>query len=349
MNRRLKILTKGLDKKKARLRRVRIAAITVLSVFIVLVAASFGVGEYLLQFALKRQDDFSTNLDPSAGNAETEDDRIVASNRESFREATNAWLEEVESESVAIESQDGLSLKGTLYHAQAESHNYAILIHGYRSVSSSNNDLAYVYCDKMNFNCLLPDMRACGESEGEYIGMGYLDSKDILGWIDLIDERDPSANILITGVSMGGATTMMTSGLELPASVKCFVEDCGYTSVWDIFEHELDFLFGLPPFPFLYTANALSSLQAGYGFKEANSLEALSRSTLPMLFIHGDKDTFVPFEMLDTLYAAKTEGRKEKLVVKGAGHAESYLRDPVTYFTTVYEFIDESFDIVLSE
>ena len=237
MNRKLKILTKGLDKKKARLRRVRIAVIAVLSVFIVLVAASFGVGEYLLQFALKRQDDFSTNLDPSAGNAETEDDRIVASNRESFREATNAWLEEVESESVAIESQDGLSLKGTLYHAQAESHNYAILIHGYRSVSSSNNDLAYVYCDKMNFNCLLPDMRACGESEGEYIGMGYLDSKDILGWIDLIDERDPSANILITGVSMGGATTMMTSGLELPASVKCFVEDCGYTSVWDIFEH----------------------------------------------------------------------------------------------------------------
>ena len=137
MNRRLKILTKGLDKKKARLRRVRIAVIAVLSLFIVLVAASFGVGEYLLQFALKRQDDFSTNLDPSAGNAETEDDRIVASNRESFREATNAWLEEVESESVAIESQDGLSLKGTLYHAQAESHNYAILIHGYRSVSSS--------------------------------------------------------------------------------------------------------------------------------------------------------------------------------------------------------------------
>ena len=88
---------------------------------------------------------------------------------------------------------------------------------------------------EQGWNVLLPDMRTHGESEGKYIGMGWLDRLDVLKWIDLIRERDEQAQIILHGVSMGGATVMMTSGEALPENVRAVIDDCGYTSVWDIF------------------------------------------------------------------------------------------------------------------
>ena len=82
---------------------------------------------------------------------------------------------------------------------------------------------------------IAPDLRACGDSEGNFVGMGWLDRKDVLRWIDYIIQRDPDAEIVIHGISMGAATTMMTAGEDTPDNVKAFVEDCGYTSVWDVF------------------------------------------------------------------------------------------------------------------
>ena len=95
-------------------------------------------------------------------------------------------------------------------------------------------------------HAVAPDLRACGESEGDYVGMGWLDRKDVLQWIDYIIEQDPEAKIVVHGISMGAATTMMTAGESTPDNVKAFVEDCGYTSVWDIFSSELQLRFGLP-------------------------------------------------------------------------------------------------------
>lgn len=93
--------------------------------------------------------------------------------------------------------------------------------------------------------------------------MGWLDREDILQWIDYITVRDPQAEIVIHGVSMGAATTMMTAGETTPDAVKAFVEDCGYTSVWDVFSSELQLRFGLPEFPILYTASAVAKLPGG--------------------------------------------------------------------------------------
>ena len=96
--------------------------------------------------------------------------------------------------------------------------------------------------------------------------MGWHDRKDVLMWVDKIIEMDPDSDIVLYGVSMGGATVMMTSGEDLPDNVKCIVEDCGYTSAWDEFEYQLKELFGLPSFPLLNTANNITMLRAGYGF-----------------------------------------------------------------------------------
>lgn len=147
-------------------------------------------------------------------------------------------------------------------------------------------DMAQHYYDA-GFNVLTPDLRASGQSEGDYVGMGWLDRLDILDWVDWILTQDAAAQIVIHGVSMGAATTMMVAGEETPDAVVAFVEDCGYTSVWDVFSSELSLRFGLPEFPLLYSASALSSVMAGYSFEEASALEAVACSEKPMLFIHG--------------------------------------------------------------
>lgn len=174
----------------------------------------------------------------------------------------------------------------------------------------------------------------------EKVGMGWLDRKDILDWTDWIIDRDPEAEIVIYGVSMGAATTMMTAGEDTPDQVKCFVEDCGYASVWDIFSNELKLRFDLPEFPILYTASALSSVEAGYSFQEASALEQVKKCEKPMLFIHGTADDFIPYEMMDTLCEAKPGINKETLTAEGAGHGEAMYALGDQYWDKVFAFIN---------
>ena len=185
---------------------------------------------------------------------------------------------------------------------------------------------------------LPPDLRACGDSEGDYVGMGWLDRKDVLQWIDWVLAQDSEAEIVLHGVSMGAATTMMTAGEDTPEQVKVFVEDCGYTSVWDIFSSELKLRFGLPEFPILYTASATARAKAGYGFKEASALQQVQNCEKPMLFIHGTADDFIPYEMMGTLYNAKPGTNKATLPAEGAGHGEAMDVLGDTYWNTVFDF-----------
>lgn len=325
-----------MNKKQNKIKRILVILCTL--VLVLLIALGL-VSNYLVDFALKRTDEFTTNLDPGKTDEVDEGQKIIDENEVAFDAYVKDWKSTINMETETIESSDSLKLVGHYYTQAAETHNWAILIHGYRNKSSAMEKIASVYSNEFHFNVLLPDLRACGESEGDYIGMGYLDKDDIKLWIDEIIKKDPQANIVVSGVSMGGATTLMLSGEELPDNVKVLIEDCGYTSVWDIFAHELDFLYHLPTFPVLNSASLLSELKAGYSFKEASCVDAVSKSTLPMLFIHGENDEFVQFNNLDILYNAKKNGDKEKLVIKDAGHGVSYLRDPQTYFSTVKAFL----------
>ena len=152
-----------------------------------------------------------------------------------------------------------------------------------------------------------------------------------------------STKMVVHGISMGAATTMMVSGevehgqYQQPF-IKCFVEDCGYTSVWDEFRGELKEQFGLPAFPLLHTASWLCRQEYGWDFREASALEQVKKCTLPMLFIHGDADTFVPTWMVYPLYEAKPEP-KELWIVPGATHAMSYKDYPQEYTEHVKKFV----------
>lgn len=304
---------------------------------VILAGVGFG-GNYLVNYAIVRKDE-AQDVAPDSVVTE-ENQRIIAENRKMIEAQKEEWLASAERQEAQIESEDGLLLKGDVFWTDHDSHSWVIAVHGYGGERSGMYNIASFY-SLHGYNILTPDMRAHGESEGTYIGMGWPDRKDMLRWIDYVLQLDPEADIVLHGVSMGGATVMMTAGEELPEQVRAVVEDCGYTSVWDIFSDELQYLFHLPEFPLLYAADGIAWIRAGYEFKEASALEQVKKSQVPILFLHGSEDNFVHTEMVYELYDA-CASEKELLVIEGAGHGEAYCMDPELYFNTVLDFLDFS-------
>ena len=138
---------------------------------------------------------------------------------------------------------------------------------------------------------------------------------------------------------MGAATTMMTAGEHTPDQVKVFIEDCGYTSAWDIFANEMRLRFHLPAFPILHTANIISRIVAGYSFSKASALTQVAHCEKPMLFIHGTADDFIPYSMMNVLYQAKPGTNKASVTAEGAGHTEAMYVLGDRYWNTVFRFI----------
>lgn len=315
--------------------------ITVICIIVAaLVVLEIVASNYLVSFAIERKENLMEHAAEVVPEYETptEDLEIIQDNMERMWAETQAWLEDAETEEWEMTSRDGLVLKASFFPSPEGTHDYLVGIHGYMSRRAGMWDNGHQFA-KWGYNVLLPDLRACGESEGTYIGMGWLDRIDIIDWINMIIEKDPLAQIVVYGVSMGGATAMMVAGEEsLPENVICAVEDCGYTSVWDIFEDELAYIFHLPAFPLLYTASLAAKVRAGYTFGEASSLEQIKKAKVPVIFLHGSLDTFVSPDMINPLYEA-CASEKEKLVIEGAGHGQACYRDPEGYFGAVAEFI----------
>lgn len=302
-----------------------------------IIAVVLFVGNYLVEYALGRSGD-GGNRDVSLEVEEKLEgsELIIQTNKELEKNKVDEFV----SNHVALYASinhDNLKLEGE-YYLQENSHRWALLIHGYRSSRNESRKLVPYYYEQ-GFNTLTPDLRACGESEGNYIGMGITDRDDILEWIDWIVEKDPECEIVIHGISMGAATCMNVAGYEDNDHIKVYIEDCGYTSAFDVFKTELKLRFNLPAFPVLYSANLVSTVKAGYDFKKVNPLDSIQKCEKPMLLIHGTNDDFIPFKMLDTLYNAKP-GIKQKLVAKEAGHAEARYILGNEYYKTVFDFIN---------
>ncbi len=224
-----------------------------------------------------------------------------------------------------------------------DSKRWVILVHGYTANPHSMAKYGKVYHEK-GFNMIYPCMRGHKNGCDRKISMGWLDRYDIIGWIYFILHRCPDAQIVLHGESMGAATVMMTVGEQLPANVVCAVEDCGYTSVYDEFEYQIGELFHLPKFPFLNAGQFMTKVHGGIDFKEASAVDQLQKSTTPMLFIHGEADDFVPFEMVFRNYDA-FGGEKDIITIPGAAHAESVCVDPETYWAKVWEFVGKYVDL----
>lgn len=258
---------------------------------------------------------------------------------------TTAWMDSMKTaqafRDTFITASDGIRLHALYAAASRPTAQTAVIVHGYTDNAVRMLHIGYLYHHELGFNILLPDLRYSGRSGGDAFQMGWLDRKDVEQWIDTAPALfSDSLRAVVHGISMGAATTMMLSGDSLPPYIRCFVEDCGYTSVWDQFGKELKSQFSLPAFPLLPVASLLCYWQNGWNFKEASALKQVSKCRRPMFFIHGDADDFVPTDMVYPLFEAKPDP-KELWVVPGASHARSYQLMPETYTAKVAAFIKE--------
>jgi len=313
---------------------MKIFIITIIIILILLTALYFIIGNYFYNIAL---------------NPKTSKTFVLGEEIEKIQEQTASrennedWLNE-NSEDVYIVTSNNNNLKLHAYEVTNTENSdiWVIEVHGY---FCKGRDMTYYAKEFYNrgYNVLVVDLRGHGQSEGDYIGMGWHDRLDIIDWVNYLISKNENCKIILHGVSMGAATVMMATGENLPTNVKVAIEDCGYTSIWDEFEMQLRVLYNLPTFPVLNAASTVCKIKAGYKIEEGSCVEQVKKSKTPTLFIHGELDAFVPFEMLDKVYTA-ANCKKEKLVIEGATHAEAASVNPELYWKTIDRFVQENIE-----
>lgn len=263
--------------------------------------------------------------------------------RSKWRKVNNEYLYSLDPEDISLKNKDGLNLKAWFVPADEPTKKFVICVHGYNCNGPDEfSHMLKFYHNEKKYNYFLPDLRGHGRSEGNRIGFGYLDSKDILEWIDYLVKRfGDDIEIILHGISMGAATVMLVNESNPPEQVKLVIEDCGFTNAFEEMVCTVKDKTGWN-LPFLISlGNFWCRLLAGYNLKkDADPLGKMDKAKNPILFIHGDADTFVPTYMCHKLYdACKVD--KDKMIVSGAIHAFSYYDAKDEYEKKVTEFIDK--------
>ena len=248
----------------------------------------------------------------------------------SHRDGEAARLRALPQERFEIRSGRGERLVGHYFHGEGDGKRIAFLIHGYRSEHAETAGMYYDYYARHGFDLFCCDHTAHGESEGLQIGFDAFETEDCLRWIDeLVRRFGNDVQIVLHGFSMGSATVMRMSS-RCPGQVKFLVADCGYASG----EEQLKASLG----PMYAPMRLLNRMIAGYDLRDTDVRPSLSRSSLPILFVHGKKDKSVPFSNAETLYAFYT-GPKDRFFVDEARHVESMYIDPKGYADHLNAFI----------
>ena len=242
-------------------------------------------------------------------------------------------------ESVFIKSHDGLTLHARYYH-QKDGAPLAIGLHGYRSTSIRDFCGGGPLALDMGFNLLLVDQRAHGKSEGHAITFGINERRDCLSWINWACERFGSSTpIMLYGVSMGAATVLMVSGMDLPDNVRLGIADCPYSSPVAIISkvaRDMHYPARLM-YPFVWLG---ARIFGGFNIAEMTAARAVANAKIPLMIIHGECDDFVPSSMSDEAVTANPKITKHTF--PDAGHALSYMYDTERYQRLVREFISKN-------
>ena len=331
-----------MEQKNKKSKNIKRLLLAILIIMFICIIATFGIGNYFVNYAILRTGnggnrEVKNTETIEVASIDNETEKIIEENRQKEKELAKEWSENIENKKVEVKAEDGIILRGTEYLIKETSDKWVIVLHGYHSNPDSVISVGMHFSEE-GYNVLIPSMRASNDSEGQYIGMGWLDKDDLKCWINLIIEQNENAEIVLHGSSMGAATVLMASGDNLPSNVKAIIEDSGYTSVWDIFASEAKARFNLPTFPALNMFQVVANIRAKYDIKKASATEQVKKATIPILFIHGDADDFVPEYMCEELYN-KANCAKDKLIIHDAGHTESRYKEPETYYNKIFEFI----------
>lgn len=315
--------------------------LTVLLVLAVLVLLFAALVYFMFKFAFARPKKQGPLKDP----------KLVE--RQKIRAVNNERLFALEPQDMALTTPDGLTLRAWYLPADKPCKRFVLFSHGYTCNGPDEfSHMMPFYHEKLGYNCLYPDHRGHGRSQGKYLCFGTLDRKDLRLWAErLIKDFGEDIEIIIHGISMGAATAMLVNQDNPPAQVKLVIEDCGYSSAFDQIS---DTLLGMLPVKSLplarfltKAANSFCRSIAHFDLKDADCLGGMKSSKVPTLFIHGDADDFVKTSMCSALYDA-CETEKDIFLVSGAIHAFSYYVAKDEYDAKVESFIDKVIGVKVS-
>ena len=256
-----------------------------------------------------------------------------------FREGMIEWIKQVRAmpkEPVSTMSFDGLKLVGNYYEFKKGAP-LEIMFHGYKGNAERDMSGGVERCFRVGRNALIVEQRASGSSEGSVITFGINERRDCLSWVDFaIEHFGKDVKIILTGISMGAATVMMAAGEELPDNVVSVLADCGYSSAKEIIKKVIDEM-GLPS-KLLYPFVKLGAKIFGkFNLEETSPMEAVKKAKIPIIFIHGEADGFVPCDMSRRLYA-ECISEKFLLTVPGAAHGLAFPTDKEAYIKALLDF-----------
>lgn len=243
-------------------------------------------------------------------------------------------------EKVYITADDGVTLAALCYRQEEESGKWALIMHGYTSGKENMQPYGQKYYEQ-GFSVIVPDQRAHGESGGEYCTMGRRESLDIIKWAEYIGDEAPDAELTVHGVSMGAASAVMAAGEGLPENVSAVISDCAFSDAESIISYQLAENLGDGAKALCFGGSITARLRTGCGWGETSALESARRSNVPILFIHGGADDFVPLSMAEELYAAAV-CRKKLVIIPGAAHASSVYKDTEKYWREVFDFLSNN-------
>ncbi len=263
--------------------------------------------------------------------------KIILKDFEEEKGKIKQWVKTTLVKGLKVKSFDKTILFGEWFIN--DSNKWVIILHGY----GANGRLMYCVARKFykkGYNVLLPDLRGHGISGGNYVGMGWHDRLDLIEWIKKIRKINKKAEIVLYGVSMGASTILMASGEKLPKNVKCIISDCAFTSAYEVFKHQLKKSKKVPVLPFLFIMNIICKFKNGYSLKKASTIKQIKKNKLPIFFIHGATDDFVPTYMVFDLYK-EANCDKELMIVNNAGHIVSEMVERKIYWRRISLFLDK--------
>ena len=236
----------------------------------------------------------------------------------------------------SVTADDEIRLFGRLYKEENAKTTVICLPSYMTSAVKSFADIVPYYKER-GYNVLLVTNRGHAESGGKHITFGKKESTDLLKWIDKVNELYPDGDIIIHGIELGANAAMLVSG-ELPHNVKGIIADSGYSKPWDIFVYQIKQIYHLSPFPILHISEYFSKRFAKVSYQDS-AVKAVAESSVPILFIHGSRDMFVPAYMCHACYDSCT-APKAMLIVEGAGHTQAMFKDKELYLDSLNSFID---------